>query len=245
MPEILTDADVLREPSVKANDLEVGNIVEQLSVSIPGDALGLSAPQIGIKKRVFLANLSSGSFVFMNPTITWKSADKLPSEEGCLSIPGCHRCIERHAQVSVSCDKLIDLRSNDLEVDAELRLRDRDAFIVQHETDHLDGILITDHPSTLTVEQRRSKTQEDRRKRIEAGRLKKQLKQKSTPQKPQKISAKKEARLKREAKKRKRRERTQRRQNKIRVEIEERYKMEKEGLFTKSETTSNDAENAE
>lgn len=244
MPDILTDRDVLRQPSEKANDLEIGDVIEQLSISIPSDALGLSAPQIGIKKRVFLANLSFGSFAFINPTFTWKSPDKVPSEEGCLSLPGITRCVERHYQVSVSCDKLIDVRSNNIEVDAECRLKDRDAFVVQHEIDHLDGVLLVDHDKTKTRYQRRKDIEDDRRKRIEVARQTKKKAKKEAP-KPQKISVKKAAKLKREAEKRKRQERSSRRRNKIRVEIEERYKMEQEGLLPKSKTSSKGVEKPE
>ena len=245
MPEILTDVEFLHQPSQRANDLEVGEIVQQLSISIPNPSLGLSAPQIGIQKRVFLANLSSGSFVFVNPTLIWKSSDKVPSEEGCLSLPGIARCVERHSQVHIFCDKLINIKTNELEVDAEIRLKNQDALIVQHETDHLDGILLIDHEQTKTSWKRQLDAQEDRRKRIEAGRLKKQLKAKSTPKKVQKISKKKATRLKTEENKLRRQLKAERSQNKIRVEIEERRKMEKEGIITESKTSTEDAKNPE
>jgi peptide deformylase len=237
MPEIVTDQEILQKESEPASDLEIGDIVQQLSVSIPGHALGLAAPQIGIHKRIFLANLSSGSYAFINPEITRKSPDKVPSHESCLSLPGIYRCIERHSRVQISCYKLINMDTGDLEIEPEpMKLKDRDAVIVQHEHDHLNGVLIIHHTMTMTHEERVRYREKKRAERIEKSRVARS--EKTTPT-PPKLSSKNLAKKQRTAKKQ---QRTLRRQEKIRVETQERHKAEKDGLFSKSPPPILDAE---
>lgn len=245
MPEIVTDQSILCKKSEPANDLEIGDIIQQLSISIPNYALGLAAPQIGIHKRIFLANLSSGSYAFINPKITWESPDKIPSHESCLSLPGINRCIERHSQVKISCYKLINVATGDIEIESDpISLKGRDAIIVQHENDHLNGVLIVHHPMTMTHEERVRYREKKRMKRIEKARDSKAEKfmQTLTPPEPQKLSAKNQAKKKRQAEKMKKQQRTAKRHEKIRVEIQERYKAEKEGLFSKDKSPALDAE---
>ena len=245
MPEIVTDVELLRQRSESTDDLEISSIVEQLSSSIPKGALGLSAPQIGIYKRIFIANLSSGFYAFINPIISWHSPDKTPSQEACLSLPGLNRCIDRSSQVSVSCDKVIEIHNAQVTAEPDpKRVKDRDAFIIQHETDHLDGVLITDHPEVLTRYQRLAEKQKQREGRIGKHRLERSKPKLSS--KPQKnISSKKLARLRHESKKAKRRQRTIKRQDKIRVEIQERYRAEQKGLFEETPTSPELAKNQE
>lgn len=240
MPEIITDQKILFKKSEPANDLEVGDIVQQLSISFPSHALGLAAPQIGIHKRIFLANLfinadgSSSPYAFVNPEITWTSPDKVPSEESCLSLPGIRRCVERHSQVSMTCDKLINMETGELEVEPEpIRLKGRDSFVVQHENDHLNGVLLVSLPHVMTQEERLRRKEIQRNERIEKARREKTAKTiQKVALKPRKLSAKNQEKKKREVKKTKRQQRTAKRQDKIRVEIQEKYAAEKEGLFS-------------
>lgn len=244
MPEIVTDQKVLFKKSEPVKDLEIGDIIQQLSISIPDHALGLAAPQIGIHKRIFLANLSSGSYAFINPEIIWKSPDKVPSQESCLSLPGIHRCVERHSRIHVSCYKLIDMKTGDLTVEPEpMKLKHQDAFIVQHENNHLDGILIISLPMVMTQTERLRFIEKKRQERIMAGRESKAEKFLKTlaPPKPQKLSVKNQAKKKRKAQKAKKQQRTAKRQEKIRVKTQERYKAEKEGLFSKDKSPALDA----
>lgn len=240
MPEITTDEGVLRTLSTSVNDLEVENIVEQLSISMPNDALGLSAPQIGIHKRAFIANLSSGSYIFVNPTLIWQSPDEVASIEACLSLPGITRCIGRHSAVSVSCSKIINIKDGSVMAEPEpMRVDGQDSFIVQHETDHLDGILITDHPEVATPEQRRLEREKKRKERIAKKRFEKA--KTSVPPKPLKMNAKRLAQKKLAAKKLKKQRRAINRQEKIRVEIQEKYRAEQEGLLEDSVTSAESA----
>lgn len=252
MPEIITDQKILFKKSEPANDLEVGDIIQQLSISIPVHALGLSAPQIGIHKRIFLARLfinangSSSPYAFVNPKITWKSSDKVPSEESCLSLPGIRRCVERYSQISVTCDKLINMETSELEVEPEpIRLKSRDSFVVQHENDHLNGVLIVSLPHVMTLEERWRRNEIQRNEHIGKARSEKKekllQKLEKVALKPRKLSAKNVAKKEREAKKTKRRQRTSRRQEKIRVEIQEKYAAEKEGLFSDDASPASEA----
>lgn len=243
MLEIVTDQKALREKSEEINDLDVGDVVQQLSITIPENALGLAAPQIGIHKRVFFANLSTGSYAFVNPQITWKSPDKFPSEEACLSLPGIVRCVERHRQVDITCGKLIDMKTGDLTVEpTPMRLKDRDASIVQHENDHLDGILILDLPETKTWQERRKDREKDRLKRVNAAR-KEVVGQKLSVDKFRKLSAKNIEKQKKEERRRKKKQRRANKRDRIRVEIQERYAAEKDGLFSDETSPASDASN--
>ncbi len=243
MPEIVTDQEVLFKKSEPANDLEIGDIIQQLSITIPDHALGLAAPQIGIRKRIFLANLSSGSYAFINPEITWESPQKVPSEESCLSLPGIRRCIERHERITVSAYKLIDMKTGDVIVDPEpMSLKDLDAKVVQHENDHLNGVLIVSHPQIVSPSEKVWERKKNRDERIAKARLEKENKKSLLP-KVQKLSAKNQAKKKRATEKMKRQKRTARRQDRMRVEIQERHKAEKKGLFSNGTSPASDAVN--
>lgn len=221
MADIVTDVDSLHRVSDAANENEIDSIISQLEESIPANALGLAAIQIGISRRIFIANISSGSYIFVNPEITWKSADTFPSVEGCLSIPGCVRCIERHSQIEITAKVIFaNLKLN---TEVPKRFKHKDACIIQHEYDHINGVLISDHPETKTLEQKKTERDRTRVQRIAISRSKKN--------KEPKISVKRKTRLQRDIKRKKRTDRTARRQAKIRVETEERYKIEQKNLF--------------
>ena len=108
------------------------------------DALGvgLAATQVGVLHRllVYKAYVDDPLTVLVNPKIEWASEERETAEEGCLSLPGIHVEVERHAAVRVSAK---DEWGADVEVEAE----GLDARIIQHEIDHLDGVLILDRIS--------------------------------------------------------------------------------------------------
>ncbi len=231
MPEILTDQEVLRQKSEVVTEAEVSDILTSLTESIPQDrGLGLSAPQIGIFKRAFIAKLSSGLTAFVNPVITVKSPGKVPSTEGCLSLPGIQRCLERHQRVTIEAEMILRFEEN--ESLAKLVLTDRDAFIVQHETDHLDGVLIIDHPETKTHEERYQEKQEKRQEKLQNKRQIKKNKGKTAVV----IGAK---RLKKQKESHNKEARRMRRQEKIRVETEERYAIQQKKIFTEQKPEEN------
>jgi peptide deformylase len=109
--------------------------------------IGLAAIQLGIPARVVVMDLSKRQAeaqpkVFINPEITWTSDEPSVYEEGCLSIPDVHEDVERPARVKVKYR----------DGDGELRVEDADglfATCIQHEVDHLNGVLFIDHISRL------------------------------------------------------------------------------------------------
>ena len=105
------------------------------------DALGvgLAATQLGILHRmlVYQAYVDDPVTVLVNPEIEWRSDELEPGPEGCLSLPGVHVEVERHAAVRVRAQ---DVTGAEIEIDAE----GLEARVIQHEIDHLDGILVLD-----------------------------------------------------------------------------------------------------
>ena len=133
---------------VKKLDAGIRKLIDDLFETMydaPG--IGLAAIQVGVKKRVFTVDLAKkeepkNPQVFINPEIVWSSDEKATHEEGCLSIPEFYSEVERPAQVKV---KYLDLEGQAHEVDANGLL----ATCLQHEIDHLNGILFIDHISKL------------------------------------------------------------------------------------------------
>lgn len=101
------------------------------------EGAGLAGNQVGKLKRIFVAEYEDEKYVFINPVIESSSEDKETATEGCLSIPGIPVDVERSTGVVVSGR---DALGEPVEVEAEGHL----ARILQHEIDHLDGILILD-----------------------------------------------------------------------------------------------------
>ncbi|MBI2355759.1 MAG: peptide deformylase [Candidatus Doudnabacteria bacterium] len=101
--------------------------------------IGLAAPQVGKSIRLCIINLEHMGippFVLVNPKITNRSWKKVEMEEGCLSIPGIYGIVKRPERIKVKALNL-EGKENELEADGLL------ARVIQHEVDHLDGILIT------------------------------------------------------------------------------------------------------
>jgi peptide deformylase len=140
----------LGDPVLRASAVEVDRFDDALRSEIErmgllmSDALGvgLAATQVGILHRVLVyrAYADDPITALVNPVIEWRSEELESAEEGCLSIPGIHVEVERPARVRVrACDGL----GEEIVVEAE----GLDARVIQHEVDHLDGILILDRIS--------------------------------------------------------------------------------------------------
>ncbi len=110
---------------------------EMLQTMREHDGVGLAATQVGRLKRVLVAALEDEEYVIVNPTIEQKIGDPVPDTEGCLSIPEIQVEVERPTNVVVSG---FDTTGSPITLEAEGLL----ARIIQHEVDHLDGILILD-----------------------------------------------------------------------------------------------------
>ncbi len=101
--------------------------------------IGLAAPQVGENIRLILVTLDNKKIIPMaNPVIISCSEDKEHDEEGCLSIPGEWGQVERYKEITVTYRD-----ANNKE--CKLKLDGFNARVVQHEIDHLDGILFTDY----------------------------------------------------------------------------------------------------
>jgi peptide deformylase len=138
---------LVSEPA-KMNDQELRLLVDDMFETMyeaPG--IGLAAIQIGVPKRVIVMDLAKKDDpkeprVLINPQVHWRSDEKTTYEEGCLSIPEFYEEVERPALVRV---KFLDLTGAEQELEASGLL----ATCLQHEIDHLDGVLFIDHISKL------------------------------------------------------------------------------------------------
>jgi len=133
---------------VKRVDAGIRTLVDDMFETMykaPG--IGLAAIQVGEAKRVIVLDLSKKEDdhepqVFVNPEITWASEEKTTREEGCLSIPEYYEEVERPSKVKV---KYLDLDGKAHEVEADGLF----ATCLQHEIDHINGVLFIDHISKL------------------------------------------------------------------------------------------------
>ncbi len=134
---------------VERFDGELRDEVARMAI-LMHDALGigLAAPQVGISHRVLVYRVEpdSPTVALVNPEIEWSSRDEEISEEGCLSLPFVHVDVERPVAVLV---RARDERGEELVIEAT----GLEARVIQHEIDHLDGILILDR---TTREQRKA-----------------------------------------------------------------------------------------
>lgn len=138
-----------RARPVERFDDELLDEVARMSVLMT-DALGigLAAPQVGISHRllVYRVEPDSPAVALVNPEIEWSSRDQEISEEGCLSLPLVHVDVERPVAVLV---RARDEHGDEIVIEAS----GLEARVIQHEIDHLDGILILDR---TTREQRKA-----------------------------------------------------------------------------------------
>ena len=138
----------LKSKPVPRIDGDIRKLVEDMFETMykaPG--IGLAAIQVGVPVRLVVMDLSKKETeteprVFVNPEILSPSEEKSTYEEGCLSIPDVHEDVERPARVKV---KYLDLDGKPHEEDAEGLF----ATCIQHEVDHLNGVLFIDHISKL------------------------------------------------------------------------------------------------
>jgi peptide deformylase len=134
--------------TVNKVDAEIRRLADEMLESMyTNDGIGLAAIQIGVAKRVLVMDLArkvgkSEPRVFVNPNILWTSNETRICEEGCLSVPDIWEEVERPAQMRA---EFLDREGRRQTLEAEGLL----ATCLQHEIDHLEGILFVDHLSRL------------------------------------------------------------------------------------------------
>lgn len=152
--------EVLREkctPVEEVTDELRNTFNEMFETMISADGVGLAGPQVGIAKRFFVIIADDEvRRVFINPQIIKTSEETGPYEEGCLSIPGVYEKIFRPLKVTVSA---INEKGKPFTLEADGLL----ARVIQHENDHLDGVLYIDRGDKEFAE----KTTEQFKKRAE------------------------------------------------------------------------------
>jgi len=124
---------------------------DMLETMYAAPGIGLAAVQIGVPQRIIVMDLAREGEdkqprYFVNPEILWASEETAPYEEGCLSVPDIYDEVERPAQVKL---RYLNYQGETVEEDAEGLF----AVCIQHEMDHLEGVLFIDHLSRLKREQ--------------------------------------------------------------------------------------------
>lgn len=119
---------------------EVRELIDNMrETMIDANGMGLAAPQVGKNVRVIVIKLFDESIQEMiNPVIKWHSDDACDMEEGCLSIPGKYIELRRPTKISVNFQDLSGKYK-------KWKLKSWEARVVQHEIDHLNGMLMTDY----------------------------------------------------------------------------------------------------
>ncbi len=122
-------------------------IADMLDTMYEAPGVGLAAPQVGVLKRIIVVDPVSEDekrqpLKMANPKILWSSEETKEHEEGCLSLPEEYDLVQRPDRIKVG---YLDEKNQqqELEVDGTL------AVVIQHEMDHLDGVLFVDHISSL------------------------------------------------------------------------------------------------
>ena len=149
-PIIIAPDPVLKAKAKPVENID-GGIVrlmdDMLETMYRAPGIGLAAPQIGVLQRVIVVDVADKDekpqpFAMANPEILWKSDETSVHNEGCLSLPDHYADVTRPRQVRL---RYIDRDGEVRELDADNLL----ATCVQHEIDHLNGVLFIDHLSLL------------------------------------------------------------------------------------------------
>ncbi|MDD5291352.1 MAG: peptide deformylase [Patescibacteria group bacterium] len=143
LPIIKNPSPLLREKSkeidfekIKPNELK-DLCADMIKTMKEKDGVGLAAPQVGKSIRLITINTKDGPKIMINPKITNKSWAKEWNEEGCLSVPGVYGKVRRNKKINCV---YFDKNGQKIKIQAQGLL----SFVIQHETDHLDGILFID-----------------------------------------------------------------------------------------------------
>lgn len=135
----------MREKASKINKIgkdDISTIEKMIDTMYANEGIGLAAPQIGISKQIIVVKDEKDVIKLINPVILKREGED-KAEEGCLSIPDIHVEVKRSSYVAVEG---LSEKDKPVKIEAEGLL----ARILQHEIDHLSGILIVDHASPVS-----------------------------------------------------------------------------------------------
>jgi peptide deformylase len=152
---------VLRQRSKDVEELDgdLARLVDAMYETMyDAQGLGLAAPQVGVLRRLYTYDLGDGPEVIVNPEIV-ESSGEWVYDEGCLSVPGLQFEIVRPKLVTV---RGLDLDGNEVVIEGDERM----GRLIQHEIDHLDGVLLLDR---LEPEVRKEAMRELRRAQMDGG----------------------------------------------------------------------------
>ncbi len=151
----LLDVIVAPDPRLKKKAQAVERVdaataklmADMLDTMYEAPGVGLAAPQVGVHKRIIVVDAAReddppAPLKMANPEVIWASDEKKVHEEGCLSLPEEFENVERPDKIKV---RYVDENNELRTIDAEGLL----SVVIQHEMDHLDGVLFVDHISTL------------------------------------------------------------------------------------------------
>ena len=157
-------ADVLRRRAdevAEVDDALRKLIRDMFETMYDAEGVGLAGPQVGVSRRVIVVDVNQEGthpFALVNPRIVESSRETDKAEEGCLSIPGVSSVVERASTLTVEG---VDERGQPVRMEADGLL----ARCIQHEIDHLDGVLFIDRISalkrTMVLKKYRSQLAED------------------------------------------------------------------------------------
>ena len=152
LPIIIAPNKILREKSKDINPEDLKKpemkdlLLDMKKTMIQEDGLGLAAPQIGKNLNIFVVNNKGKTLFIINPKLSKRSWAKVVDQEGCLSIPNTYGDVLRHKKINIS---YIDQKGKKQKLSASNLL----ARIVQHEYDHINGILFTDKAKNIIVKE--------------------------------------------------------------------------------------------
>ena len=135
------------EPVTEVNDQVRSLVADMIETMYDAEGIGLAAIQVGVAKRILVLDVEQkedrrNARVFINPVITWYSDATAVMEEGCLSVPEVWDEVERPQAINAT---YLDADGVPQSLEAEGIL----AVCLQHEMDHLNGVLFVDHLSKL------------------------------------------------------------------------------------------------
>lgn len=147
LPLVLYPSPSLQQPSKRVVDFEAAKklVPDMIETMLAESGIGLAAPQIGQNIRLAIINKDADRtlkdhLVIINPRIFSVSKTMTEEEEGCLSIPGVRAVVSRHKKIKVRYMGVDGLEN-------KMKAAGLISRVLQHEIDHLDGILITDRRS--------------------------------------------------------------------------------------------------